>query len=114
MMWHTREHRVLAPEESPTMEHAEDFLAAHADVVLYSGQDMACACKPSLGHHAPDTACTPCAELSPVVDGASVCAEEQAPLVGYEPCLTRITVRVSYGGEELVLTTDPMCYPLLR
>ena len=72
MMWHTREHRVLAPEESPTMEHAEDFLAAHADVVLYSGQDMACACKPSLGHHAPDTACTPCAELSPVVDGASL------------------------------------------
>ena len=114
MMWHTHEHRVLAPEESPTMEHADDFLDAHADVVLYSGQDTACASKPSFGQHVPGTACTPCAELPPVVDGASICAEEQAPLVGFEPCLTRITVKVCYGGEELILTTDQMCYSLLR
>ena len=112
MMWHTHEHRVLAPEESPTMEHADDFLDAHADVVLYSGQDAACASKPSLGQHVAGTACAPCAELPPVVDGASICAEEQAPR--FEPCLTRITVKVCYGGEELVLTTDQMCYSLLR
>ena len=114
MMWHTHEHRVLAPEESPTMEHADDFLDAHADVVLYSGQDTACASKPSFGQYGPGTTCTPCAELPPVVDGASICAEEQAPRVGFEPCLTRITVKVCYGGEELILTTDEMCYSLLR
>ena len=89
------------------MEHADDFLDAHADVVLYSGQDAACASKPSLGQHVAGTACAPCAELPPVVDGASICAEEQAPR--FEPCLTRITVKVCYGGEELVLTTDQMC-----
>ena len=116
MMWHTHEQRVLAPEESPTMEQADDFLEAHAEVVLYSGQDSHCPSTPSFGQHAPVTACAPCAGLPPVVgDDASICAEEETPRSNaFEPCVTRITVKVCYGGEELVLTTDQMCYSLLR
>ena len=117
MVWHTHEQRVLAPEESPTMEQVHDFLQEHAGVVLYSGQDTSCASTPSFSQPSPDTTCARGAEVSPGVGGAPVCAEEEAPrsnLVAFEPCLTRITVKVCYGGEELVLTTDQMCFSLLR
>ena len=117
MMWHTHEQRLLTPEESPTMEQAHNFLQEHADVVLYSGQDTSCAPTPSLSQHAPTTTCVPRAESPPVANDVSIRAEEEAlhsDLVAFEPCLTRITVKVCYGGDELLLASDQMCYSLLR
>ena len=105
MMWHTHEQRVLMPEESPSLEEAQAFLDAHPEIVLYHGQDESSA-EPRL----------PCAD-TPQLDSEVSACDEEAPRADssvLEPCLTRITVKISYGDEELVLTTNPLCLALLR
>lgn len=105
MMWHTHEHRLLAQEESPTIEELDAFMQEHPEIELYDGQDRDSA-----------EACSSCA-TPPAGSDASTHSEEEVPdadLSALEPCLTRITVKICYGDEELLLTTNTMCFPLLR
>ena len=79
------------------MEEAYDFLREHPEFELYCGQ-VACE----------ENTMRSTDEVSPaaVFDDSPFGAD---PLV---PCVTRITVRIRFGDEEVLLSTNSMCYPL--
>ena len=88
-----------------TIEELDAFMQEHPEIELYDGQDQDSA-----------EACSSCA-TPPAGSDASTHSEEEvtdADLSALEPCLTRITVKICYGDEELLLTTNTMCFPLLR